>query len=172
MALSSNVEEASKTIREKGWAFLRVSGKSMFPLIWENDIVFVRHAKMASMVRGDLAAFETNGVLCVHRVLSVIKGDDAEAISLTTKGDGTAEKDNPVFATAFRGKVEFVYRGNREIRVASGWRGYLGKLMALMSPALGWSKLHALRVNTGSMRNEAVSPPHFTIRRSAEDSAD
>lgn len=172
MRANSPAAEASVAIQQKGWAFLKVSGKSMFPWIREDDVVFVRCVSIASMARGDVAAFEKEGVFCVHRVLHVTKHSANHTLSLITKGDATADKDQPVPAPAFRGKVEFVYRGNREIPIATGWRSYLGKFLALISPMLGLYKPLAAGVDAGTVHSAPRPSPRFAGRRSAEDSAD
>lgn len=159
-------------MRKKSWAFLKVSGKSMFPWIRENDVVFVRSVSINSMLRGDVAAFERDGILCVHRVLAVVRDSEADGIALITKGDAAGEKDDPLSAAGFRGKVEFVYRGSREIPIASGWRRPFGKLLALISPAIGWCKPAAPSANAIAIRNEMRPSRCFPPHRSAEDSTD
>ena len=132
--------ELAGTIQNKGWAFLKVSGRSMFPWIRAGDVVFLRHTSMNAIIRGDVIVFEKNSLLCVHRVISVDRGA-GEAnleVRLMTKGDATADADEPVCATAFLGKVEYIYRRNREIDIAKGWRSYLGRFLAAVSPAMGW----------------------------------
>lgn len=168
-----SASEVSGAIASRGWAFLKVSGKSMFPWIRHGDIVFVRHAAMQNVVSGDVVVFERNGALCVHRVLS--QNTDVTAFisggALITKGDATAHADAPVFADELRGRVEFIYRRKREIQIARGWRKYFGKLLAVISPAVPWWRPVATMIrDTARCELHAVS--QHKIRRSAKNSAD
>ena len=171
MRSSPNAAQASSLVRGKGWGFLKVFGKSMFPWIREKDVVFVRHVSIGSMVRGDVAAFERNGRLCVHRVLGVVNELDAGAIALVTKGDATRDQDDPVTPAEFRGKVEFIYRGKREICIASGWRRHFGKLLALISPVLGRLRPVAPNAIANAMRSDLAYSPRFATPDSPEDLA-
>ncbi|MFZ0638878.1 MAG: signal peptidase I [Candidatus Acidiferrales bacterium] len=169
-----SVVELAQAIQERGWAFLKVSGKSMFPWIREEDIVFLRRTRMKDVARGDVIVFEKSGTLCVHRVLSV-QGDLAEGgmdVALITKGDATADSDEPLAADEFRGKVEFVYRRNREIRIARGWRKYLGRFLAFVSPAASWWRPATSLLNREATRCEPLGVPRFEAHRPSEHSAD
>ncbi|MGB6876334.1 MAG: signal peptidase I [Candidatus Acidiferrales bacterium] len=175
LTLGRSTGELAQTIQEKGWAFLKVTGKSMFPWIREEDIVFLRRAKIKDIARGDVVVFEKSGTLCVHRVLSVEGNAAAEGgidVALITKGDATADSDDPVSADEFRGKVEFVYRRNREIRIARGWRKYLGKFLAFVSPATPWWKPATSLLNRESTRCVPQGVPRFEAHRPSEHSAD
>jgi signal peptidase I len=166
--------ELAQAIQERGWAFLKVSGKSMFPWIREEDIVFLRRVKMKGIARGDVIVFEKSGTLCVHRVLS-LDGDAAQEdadFALITKGDATADSDEPIGADEFRGKVEFVYRRNREIAIARGWRKYLGRFLAFVSPAVSWWRPAASLLHRDAARCEPLGVPRFAVHRSSEHSAD
>jgi signal peptidase I len=168
-----SVVEVTDAIQNRGWAFLKVSGKSMFPWIREDDIVFLRRVGMQDVAPGDVVVFERNSTLCVHRVLSVNADATAPGSggALITKGDATADADAPVFRDEFRGKVEFVYRRKREIRVARGWRKYFGKFLAIISPAVSlWRPIAAM--GRDAARCELRGVPHFKVRRSFESSAD
>lgn len=157
----------------RGWAFLKVSGKSMFPWIRPDDIVFLRHVAMGEIVPGDVVVFERSGTLCVHRVLSWNPAASAPVSggALLTKGDATADADAPVFADEFRGKVEFVYRRNREIQIARGWRKYFGKFLAMISPAVPrWRPIAAMGRDAARCEPRRVS--QVQARRSLESSAD
>lgn len=165
--------EFTEAIQKKGWAFLKVSGKSMFPWIREDDIVFLRRVALQDIVRGDVVVFERNSVLCVHRVLSV--KSEAHAAendgALITKGDATADADAPIFPDEFRGKVEFIYRRKREIQIARGWRKYFGKFLAVVSPAVRcWRPLTTM--GREASRCEVRGVPHIEVHRSIENSAD
>lgn len=162
---SSRPADVTAILQKKEWAFLRVSGKSMTPWIREGDIVFLRRSRIFEVARGDVVVFEKASALCVHRVLAVRghASDGERHVSLVTKGDATADADASVFCDAFLGKVEFVYRHNKEIRIAHGWRKYFGKVLSLLSPAVGWSRLLTAKTD----RN----PARFG-QRSTENSAD
>jgi len=124
-------------LQSKSRAFLKVAGKSMFPWFRPGDVVFVRRADFKSLSCGDVVVFERNGCLCMHRVLSLrISGDrESGSLSAITKGDAVADADEPISAREFRGKVEFLYRNGREIRLESLGRRLFGKFLATISPA-------------------------------------
>jgi hypothetical protein len=165
--------ELTEAIQKKGWAFLKVSGKSMFPWIREKDILFLRRVAMHDIVRGDVVVFERNSTLCVHRVLSVNR-DPAAAENdgaLITKGDATADADAPILRDEFRGKVEFIYRRKREIQIGRGWRKYFGKFLAVVSPAVRWRRPIAA-MGRNAARCEPRGVPQIEVHRSIENSAD
>ena len=169
----SRPAEVTPAMDSRGWAFLRVSGKSMLPWIREGDIVFLRRTRILEIARGDVVVFERNGTTCVHRVLA-IRGGVAQGeknVSLITKGDATADADSPVSSDEFRGKVEFVYRRNREIRIASGWRRHFGKVLAFLSPATSWYRRFSSKRSSDSARCERSLSP-MDGQRSSENSAD
>lgn len=160
-------------MQKKGWAFLRVSGKSMFPWIRPDDLVFLRRARPEDVTRGDVIVFEMGGALCVHRVLSLQNNSAANGgLAFITKGDATADADDVVSSAEFHGKVEFVYRRNREIRIAAGWRKYFGKFLAFISPATRWWKPPSSVFQGGAARCELRGLPTIEARRSAENSSD
>lgn len=168
-----NTAELAETIQRKGWAFLRVSGKSMFPWIRPDDLVFLRRARPEDVTRGDVIVFEKSGILCVHRVLSLQNnGAGKSAFAFITKGDATADADDAVSLDEFHGKVEFVYRRNREIRIATGWRKYFGKFLAFISPATRWWKPASSVLKGGAARCESPSMRNIEARHSAEHSSD
>lgn len=167
------VAEITQVLQKRGWAFLKVSGKSMFPWIRESDIVFLRRARILDIVRGDVVVFERNGALCVHRVLA-IRGNATQmesSLSLITKGDATADADSPVSLSDLLGKVEFVYRRNREIQIAAGWRKHFGKVLAFLSPAVAWFRELSFRSSSDSEQCESL-PARMDAPHSSENSAD
>jgi hypothetical protein len=168
-----NTVELAETIQKKGWAFLRVSGKSMFPWIRPDDLVFLRRVRPDDVARGDVIVFEKSGTLCVHRVLSLQSGAAGEsAVAFITKGDATTDADDAVSSAEFHGKVEFVYRRNREIRIATGWRKYFGKFLAFMSPATRWWKPASSVLMGDAARCELPSIANVETRHSAGNSSD
>ena len=167
------VADVAAALQKRGWAFLKVSGKSMSPWIREDDIVFLRRVRMFDVRRGDVVVFEKNGTLCMHRVLA-IRGNSGqdENTSFITKGDATADADSPVFGDEFRGKVEFVYRRNKEVRIASGWRKTFGRFLAFLSPAVAWYRPFLSKTSKSSSRSEVHSASRVDGQRSSENSAD
>jgi signal peptidase I len=168
-----NTAKLTETIQKKGWAFLRVSGKSMFPWIRPDDLVFLRRALPKDVARGDVIVFEKSGTLCVHRVLSLqSSGAGESAVAFITKGDATADADDTVSSAEFRGKVEFVYRRNREICIATGWRKYFGKFLTFISPATRWWKPASSVLQGDTARCELLGMRNIEARHSAENSSD
>ena len=159
-------------LQRRGWAFLNVVGKSMFPWIRPRDLLFLRRAALAEIERGEVIVFARNGVLCVHRVLLAVADTQGREVTpaLIAKGDAVADRDEPVTAAELLGKVEFVYRRNREIRISTGWRRYFGKLLAFVSPLTPYGRPVITKLNrmiTGSevlpmLRVEADRPPEHS----------
>lgn len=168
-----STREVRDLLQRRGWAFLKISGKSMFPWIRPRDLVLLRRASVAAISRGDVIVFAKNVTLCMHRVLLLTRAstEDAQPV-LITKGDAVADRDDPVLATEVLGKVEFVYRRNREIRISTGWRRYLGKLLALASPSTKWWKPAASRLSHVVARCELFPVSPVETQRSSEHSAD
>lgn len=169
---SRNAVQTSAKIVEKGWSFLRVSTRNTFPWIRENDLVFVRRVGMESMARGDIAAFENNGAISVRRVLSVVKKSTTDDTQLITRAHAAEEGNDPAFSSVFRGRVEFLYRGTHEIRIAAGWRRVFSHLLALISFVLGRFKPFGSNADAKPAQSTSEPSPRFAVHHPAEDSAD
>ena len=146
----------------------------MFPWIRPRDLLFLRRVALTEIERGEVVVFARNGVLCVHRVLLAVADTQGREVApaLIAKGDAVADRDEPVTAAELLGKVEFVYRRNREINISTGWRRYLGKLLALVSPMTSLWRPAASRLNHMVVRCELFPVSRVEAHRSVEHSAD
>jgi signal peptidase I len=100
---------------------LKVSGKSMRPLIEEGDTIHVERFDPGALSIGDIITFKRNDLYLTHRVLWVRK--KGNRIRLITKGDHEINVDPPVSSNHIVGKVAAIQRTNRTIDFeASFWR--------------------------------------------------
>ena len=110
--LSKN-ELAAEALRSFGELHLRVTGSSMLPAVWPDDVLLIRHCRMEQAGPGDIVLFIRQRRLFAHRVIARSSG------SLVTQGDGNAEPDPLVMADELLGKVIQVMRHGNSIRHAS-----------------------------------------------------
>lgn len=66
-----------------------VEGKSMFPLLREGDVVFIKKVGSRDIKVGDIIVYEYNGKYIIHRVIEVIHYNNR--VYYVTKGD-----NNPI----------------------------------------------------------------------------
>lgn len=72
---------------------------SMEPEFYEGDLIIVKETK--NYKKNDIVVFQDGNALVVHRIISI----DGETI--TTKGDANKTTDEPINASAIKGKVWF-----------------------------------------------------------------
>lgn len=125
-----------------------VTGGSMWPAIRSGDIVFVKGAAISQVSAGQVAVFEREGRLFVHRILARIDatGQEGKGSFLLTKGDALGGTDLPVSSQEFLGRVVRLHRGDRHIDMESLFHRATGRIAALLSPAsrIVYSPLHLL----------------------------
>jgi SOS-response transcriptional repressor LexA len=100
-AVSQSADPAViRDILDRGAAVrIRVTGRSMRPILCPGDIVVVRPAD--EVARGDIVAvLDTHGRLIVHRITK-IDGD-----TIVTQGDAVHLEDPPAARSAVIGRVE------------------------------------------------------------------
>ena len=90
---------------------LKVSGRSMRPLIEEGDVIHVEKCDPTALSIGDIITFKKNEVYLTHRVLWVRKRDNG--IILITKGDNEIDVDPFVSPDDIVGKAVAIKRANR-----------------------------------------------------------
>ncbi len=90
---------------------LKVSGRSMRPLIEEGDVIHVEKCDPTALSIGDIITFKKNEVYLTHRVLWVRKRDNG--IILITKGDNEIDVDPLVSPDEIVGKAVAIKRANR-----------------------------------------------------------
>jgi hypothetical protein len=72
-------------------AFVRVSGSSMWPAIRDGALLRVEPRPADALRRGDLGAFELQGLVVVHRVVAPLEGG-----FVRLRGDAMEAEDPPV----------------------------------------------------------------------------
>lgn len=94
---------------------LRVSGKSMRPLIEQGDTIHVEKFDPRALSAGDIITFKKNEVYLTHRVLWVRK--KGNGIIVITKGDNEINPDPPVSPNEIVGKVVNIRTTNGTLRL-------------------------------------------------------
>jgi signal peptidase I len=92
---------------------LKVSGKSMRPLIEEGDTIHVERFDPRALSIGNIITYEKNGAYFTHRVLWVRK--KGNRIRLITKGDNEIDVDPLVSSNHIVGKAVAIERANRTL---------------------------------------------------------
>ncbi|HTV60223.1 MAG TPA: signal peptidase I [Verrucomicrobiae bacterium] len=126
-----------------------VTGGSMWPAIRSGDIVFVKSAATTQVSVGQVAVFEREGRVFVHRIVarSDAAGRKANGSYLLTKGDTLRGTDLPVSSHEFLGRVVRLHRGRRHIDMESLFHRATGRVAAFLSPVsrIVYESLHRLR---------------------------
>jgi len=113
---------AQEVVHNFGEVRLRVFGTSMVPAVLPGDEVLIQRATLEEILPGEIAVFLRTGRLFVHRVvdrqvMNVAVGSNQE-LCLITRGDRQRDCDLPVHSSELLGRVVFIERDRREIRVA------------------------------------------------------
>jgi signal peptidase I len=106
-------ELAAASLRLHGKLRLRVTGSSMLPTIWPQDILLVRRCQLEAAAEGDIVLFTRHRRLFAHRVTA------RRGAVLVTQGDGIGQADAPVDASEFLGKVMRIVRRSGSTRPRS-----------------------------------------------------
>jgi len=109
---------------------LKVSGKSMNPLIRGGDPIYVKKCEPMKLSIGDIITFTKGDLYVTHRVLWMLKkGNTARLI---TKGDNEITADSPVSPGHILGKVAAVERADHILRLESPpWR-FINRLLGVL----------------------------------------
>jgi len=108
---------------------LRVSGRSMNPLIKKGNPVYVETCNPGALSMGDIVTFERDGLSVTHRVLWVMRRNNGTI--LLTKGDNEVIMDRPVSTDQVLGKVVAVKRGNQTLQLNNpSWR-FVNRLLGM-----------------------------------------
>lgn len=133
---------------------LRVSGKSMHPLIKHGDSIRIEKCAPGALAIGDIITFNKKGIYFTHRVLWRTK--KGNRIGLITKGDNEINIDPPVSANHILGKVVAIGRANRTLRLETpSWRfmnRLLGFLFLLEMASILLYRFSAGRFNPSNMK--------------------
>jgi signal peptidase I len=114
---------AAEALRSFGRLNLRVTGTSMLPALWPNDLLTIESVPSESLRTGDLALFSRDERFFVHRVIK--KMAFAGKVLLITRGDAQPHADPPILGDGLLGRVVKVHRGNRVITPSRKWQRLL-----------------------------------------------
>jgi signal peptidase I len=113
---------------------LRVSGKSMYPLIQHGDSIRIVKCAPGLLAIGDIITFNKKGIYFTHRVLWTMK--KGKGIRLITKGDNEINADSPVSPDHILGKVVVIGRANRKLHLETpSWR-FVNRLLGFFCRGL------------------------------------
>jgi signal peptidase I len=97
----------------------RALGRSMYPLIYSGDYLFIEHRNIANLNIGDIVFFHSNiGTYVTHRL---VKKNGPNTI--ITRGDNTRRFDRPVPAESIIGRVVRIEGRGRRLQL-TGWPHY------------------------------------------------
>jgi signal peptidase I len=103
---------------------LRVSGKSMHPLIKHGDSIRIVKCAPGLLGIGDIITFNKKGIYFTHR-----KGN---RIGLITKGDNEINPDPPVSPDHILGKVVAIGRANRTLHLETPYWRFVNRLLGIL----------------------------------------
>ena len=109
---------------------LRVSGKSMRPLIKQGDSIRIERCAPGNPGMGDIITFKKDGHYFTHRLVWTTKW--ANGIRLITKGDNEINADPPVSPVSVVGKVASIQRGNRALRLKTPFWRFINRCLGLL----------------------------------------
>ena len=109
---------------------LRVSGKSMRPLIRQGDAIRIEKCAPGLLAIGDIITFKKDGRYFTHRILWRTK--KANGIMLVTKGDNEINPDPPVSSDRILGRVVAIRGAHRTLHFeAPSWR-FMNRLLGFL----------------------------------------
>jgi signal peptidase I len=106
---------------------LRVSGKSMHPLIRHGDSIRIVKCAPGLLAIGDIITFKKKGIYFTHRVLWKTK--KGNRITLITKGDNEINTDSPVSPNHILGKAVAIGRANRKLHLETPYWRFVNRLL-------------------------------------------
>jgi signal peptidase I len=109
---------------------LRVSGKSMHPLIRQGDSIRLEKCTPGTLAIGDIITFKKDGNYFTHRVLW--KTRKGNRIRLITKGDNEINPDPPVSPDHILGKVVTIGRANRSLHLETPYWRFINRLLGIV----------------------------------------
>lgn len=111
---------------------IRVTGRSMVPLLRGGEILTIRRTSESSLSKGDLVFFKNrDGHPVIHRIVK--KYTHNGVLTFQTRGDALIGFDGPVREEHILGKVCRVERGRRHINLETACRRYMNYLRAMIS---------------------------------------
>jgi len=110
---------------------LRVSGKSMCPLIRQGDSIRIERCAPEVLGIGDIITFKRGGTYYTHRLLRTVTRDSVTR--LMTKGDNEVNVDPPVSPAQILGRVVVIQGGNRTFRLKTPFWRFMNRLLGAFS---------------------------------------
>jgi signal peptidase len=136
---------------------LRVTGWSMLPAISPDDTLVIEPASSESVGQGDIVLFRRDGRLFAHRVPG--KSGSASDFQIVSQGDGMANPDPPVSSSQLLGKVSFLVRDGRCLKLAQTPRLSMRAVAALVRRS-SWAARAVVGVHKmGQGPQEALCKP-------------
>jgi signal peptidase I len=122
-------------IREKlgsgGEITLRVSGKSMCPLIKQGDSIRIERCGAETLSPGDIITFKRADTYYTHRLLWMVKRGNG--IRLITKGDNEINTDPPVSPEKILGRVAIIQKRNQNLYLKTPFWRFMNRLLGAFS---------------------------------------
>jgi len=118
-------ELAGECLRTSGLLRLGVTGWSMVPTVWPEDVLTIEKVTSAGVSAGDLVLFGKEGRFFVHRVVN------ADCASIQTRGDAMQQLDPPIHIDGLLGRVTFIVRNGKLLRPNAN-RGWANLAVAYM----------------------------------------
>lgn len=153
---SSKRSLAAEMLRDFGELWLRVSGTSMLPSVWPEDLLLIRRVGAESLVAGDLVLYTRGERWFVHRLVK--KEGVNSRYRLFTRGDALSAMDAPISIENVLGRVAAIERRGR--RFVPGLR------LALVGRAFAWLHYYASGMSSrflpqlqSSRQTRTDSPP-------------
>lgn len=146
---------------------LRISGRSMHPLIREGSSVSVEACDPESLSIGDIVTCERDEFYVTHRVLCVMRRSNGTIV--LTKGDNELIIDRPVSTGQILGKVIAVKRGDQTLFFESHFWQCVNRLLgvAFLTETIS-ILLYRFTVKKiiprGQSVHAALKPPHLYRR--------
>lgn len=123
-----STELIKRTLHKNGWIDLPATGDSMFPLIKKEELCRFIPCNPHTLGKGDIVLFWTgDGRLVAHRFY-YIKMVEGEPYFLF-KGDTNLGFDEPISEGQIIGKLEFIQKNERIVKVAELQPYLWGKLI-------------------------------------------
>jgi signal peptidase I len=114
-AARTKCDLAREVLRAFGPLRLPATGWSMLPAVWPGDTLVVEPVSSDQVRIGNVVVVGRDGKLCGHRVVSIV--EDPENPRWITQGDALPVPDRPVGESELLGRVTYLIRAGRLIRV-------------------------------------------------------
>lgn len=123
VASSVKCELAGELLRSSGRIRMRVSGRSMVPIIWPGDTLIISGVDDdGEFLPGEIVFFRRGDRMVAHRLIA--KNESEGSKKLRTQGDALADADAPVSRGDLLGRVELILRKGRQFRPARHLQGH------------------------------------------------